>query len=110
MINYDESLVRELNSILPTYFELFCDSSTETPCITYLQTGDEAYREGDHIRYSHVYYTIKVWANDLAIIKDAAGRIDAKMYELGFKRNSYNTLTYNQSIQAIIKYEGLGRD
>lgn len=110
MINYDERLVSELNTILPTYFEMFVDSTTQTPCITYLGVGDSAHKEGDTIRYSNVTYTIKLWGDELSVLKPKVVEVDSKMKELGFWRDSYNTLTYDKHIQLILTYTGLGKE
>jgi hypothetical protein len=56
MFDYKPVLVEHLNTILPTYYELFVDSSTETPCLTYLEINNRADEESDNLRYSTLSY------------------------------------------------------
>ena len=51
MLNVKEQLVEALNTILPTYYELFCDSTTETPCITYIENLSYDTLTGDTFGY-----------------------------------------------------------
>ena len=36
MINYHRELVKALNTILPTHYEMTLTSKTKTPCISYM--------------------------------------------------------------------------
>lgn len=63
MYNFNEELVRHLDTILPTYYETFIDTNTETPCITYVELSNVANEEGDTLRYSTINYRIKIWAS-----------------------------------------------
>ena len=41
MIDWKKPLVSILETVgLPVYYELFVDSSTQTPCITYVESDD----------------------------------------------------------------------
>lgn len=60
MVDYKKVIVEELNTILPTKYELFCDASTETPCITYSEYNSFSNQEGDTIRYSTLQFIIKL--------------------------------------------------
>jgi hypothetical protein len=42
MIDYKTTLIRELDTILPTYYELFVDSETPIPCITIMESNNSA--------------------------------------------------------------------
>lgn len=110
MIDYTPTLVEELSQILPTHYELFVDSSTTTPCITYMKVGDTAQEEGDNVRYSALAYQIKIWADDYSDISSYSLLLDAKMKTLGFRRAQYNELWYNNHCSAIFRYEGLNRE
>lgn len=106
MYNYDKQLVAELDGILPTYYELFLDSSTPTPCITYIGLSNVAEQEGDTLRYSKLSYRIKIWVKqDFSNLYSYSSLLDAKMFELGFKRRAYNELWIDDLCQLIFTYE-----
>ena len=110
MLNVKEQLVRELNTILPTYYELFCDSTTETPCITYIENLSYDTLTGDTFGYSQVGFNIKVWGNDIGVLSEYMIKVDAVMRRLGFKRISYNEIVYNGQIELVGSYVGLGKE
>ena len=44
MIDYKPMLKQELEKAgVPVYYELFVDSSTKTPCITYIENNNSSY-------------------------------------------------------------------
>ena len=110
MIDYKPLLIRELDTILPTYYELFVDSETETPCITIMESNNIAQEEGDNIRFSRISFNIKIWADDVSIISQKGQDLDTKMYSLGFTRTSYNELWLGNQCSAIFRYEILANE
>ena len=107
MLDYKPTLKAKLEEILPTYYELFVDSTTATPCITYMEQNDYAEQEGDTLRYSRKRFRIKLWGDDLEELTNYAGQVDSLLFSLGFKRVNYNELWYNEQICLIIDYQGL---
>ena len=107
MINYHESLVSALNTILPTHYELALTSKTNTPCISYQERDNADTDTGTTFGYSRVSYTVKVWGNDIKLLQEYAAKIDKALRALGFKRLSSGELYDNQStmIQKILTYE-----
>lgn len=105
MFDYKPTLQSELDKILPTYYELFVDSSTDTPCITYIESNNIAAAEGDTLRYSTLSYQIKIWGDDIEELSRYAQQLDSTMYALGFRRITYNELWYNTQCQLIFRYE-----
>lgn len=105
MYNYNIELVKELDTILPTYLELFVDSSTQTPCITYIELSNVATQEGNTLRYSNIAYRIKIWGNMDDDLYSYSPLLDEKMFELGFKRRAYNELWVDETCQLIFTYE-----
>ena len=99
MLSGKTDIVKELNKILPTYYELFCDSNTKLPCFTYIENINQDVVTGDTLGYSSIGYTIKLWANDVA---------DIVMRKLGYRRKSSNELTVDNQIEKIMTYEALG--
>lgn len=109
MIDYHSELVSALNTVLPTHYEMALTSSTATPCISYQERNNYVDSNGDTLGYSRISYTVKVWANDLALLQKYALQIDKVLRPLGFKRTSSGELYDNQStmIQKIMTYECL---
>ena len=60
MIDVKKQVVASLKEILPTYYELFVDSNTELPCITYRVTNDYESITTKDAGVSSIMYTIKV--------------------------------------------------
>lgn len=60
MIDYSKEIKTALSTILPTYYELFCDASVEKPCITYLPLDNYDDATGNTIGYSRLRFTIKL--------------------------------------------------
>lgn len=109
MINYHKELVRALESILPTHYEMALTSKTSTPCISYMEMNNYTTEQGNTLGYSRITYQVKVWANSIGEIQDYALRIDQTLRPLGFKRISSGELYDNNStmIQKIITFEAL---
>lgn len=110
MLDYKPLLIRELSAILPTYYELFVDSETETPCITIMESNNTAQEEGDTIRFSRISFNIKIWGDDISVIAAKGQELDSKMFELGFERTSYNELWMGNQCSAIYRYEILANE
>ena len=54
MIDYKPQIQESLGDILPTYYEFFCDSSTEKPCITYAEYENYIEVQSDTMDYSYI--------------------------------------------------------
>lgn len=109
MIDYKPILKEKLEETgLPVYYELFVDSSTETPCITYIETNNSSYLEGDNLFYSNLSYNIKLWGNGLSTLIPKVADIDDIMREQGFRRISYNELAYGTQLEIILTYSAVG--
>lgn len=110
MIDYKPTLVTNLSTLgLPVYYELFVDSSTSAPCITYMELDNRGISnlEVTSIRYSNVSFRIKLWGDDLTQISPYRESLDELMFSLGFTRTNYNELWYNQQVCMICDYQGL---
>ena len=83
----------ELGKILPTFYELFVDSDTVLPAITYIETSNIDDKVGDTLGYSRITYRIKLWASTVADFDTYSPQIDTAMRGLGFWRiNAYETV------------------
>jgi hypothetical protein len=107
MIDYDKQFVAVLENILPTHYELKLHSGLKTPCISYQERDNAQEETGDTLCYGRISYTVKVWANEIAVIKKYAVEIDKALRSIGFRRISCGELHDNRStmIQKIMAYE-----
>ena len=109
MINYHSELVKALNNVLPTHYEMTLTADTKTPCISYMETNNYFSANGDTLGYSVITYQVKVWGNKIADLQKYALEIDSVLRPLGFKRTSSNELYDRNStmIQKILTYEAM---
>lgn len=109
MINYHAELVRALNTVLPTHYEMTLTSKTKTPCISYMETNNYVSSSGDTLGYSRVTYQVKVWGNNISELQKYALQIDAVLRPLGFTRIASGELYDREStmIQKILTFEAL---
>lgn len=107
MISLHKTIVTELKSILPTYYEMILHSGIKTPCISYYQLDAPTQAKGDTLEYSTIQYQVKVWSNKIDEVLNYASQVDDKMRNLGFKRSSVRELYDKNStmIQKIMTYE-----
>lgn len=109
MINYHTELVKALEEVLPTHYEMALTSKTATPCISYMESNNYVSANGNTLGYSRLSYQVKVWGNNIADLQKYALEIDKVLRPLGWKRLSSRELYDNQStmIQKIMIYEAL---
>ena len=112
MIDYNKELVKALNTILPTHYEMSLHSGLATPCISYMEVNNYVDRNGDTLGYSRLTFQIKVWAKNIATIQEYALKVDQVLRPLGFTRISSGELyDINSSmIQKIMTYEALASE
>jgi hypothetical protein len=113
MIDFDTELVLALKTVLPTHYELVLKSGMKTPCISYQEISNFDDAIGDTLGYSRIAYRVKVWGNDLEVLKQKAREIDAVLKPLGFKRTSGGGELYDNNstmIQKIMNYEALASE
>ena len=109
MIDYHSELVKALNTVLPTHYEMTLTSKTPTPCISYMETNNYVSTNGDTLGYSVIVYQVKVWGNKLADIQKYAKQVDEVLRPIGFTRTSTNELYDREStmIQKIMSFEAM---
>lgn len=107
MYDVKREVVAKLNAILPTYYELFADNTTKLPCITYQEVNNSSMYEGDTMRYSRSTLSIKLWGTAISDMVAYGKLIDQALLSLGYKRTSYNELTYNSQVCFIYRYEAI---
>ena len=106
MLDFKKQVVASLNEILPTYYELFVDSNTSLPCITYRITNNTESVTTKEAGVSDITCTVKVWGNSINDLTAYASQIDDAMRSLGFTRYNYNELSTDTQICLIMGYEG----
>lgn len=109
MINYHTELVKALNTVLPTHYEMVLHSGLATPCISYMELNNYDYTTGNTRGYSRLSFQVKVWATNIEQIQQYALEVDKVLRPLGFKRISAVELYDNNSamIQKVMNYEAL---
>lgn len=109
MFNYYGEMIKALNNVLPTHYEMTLTANTKTPCISYMETNNYVSTNGDTLGYSVLQYQIKVWGHDIVALQNYAIQIDAALRPLGFKRTSTGELYDRNStmIQKIMTYEAM---
>lgn len=111
MIDYHKELVKTLNTVLPTHYEMTLHSGLKTPCISYMEVNNYTTTEtiGATVGYSYITYQVKVWSNDIGEIQKYTIEIDKALRSIGFKRIASGELYDNNStmIQKILTYEAL---
>lgn len=112
MINYHETLVSTLNTILPTHYELVLHRGMKTPCISYMELNNATTATGDTVGYSSIQYQVKVWSNRIDEIQTYALEIDKALRPLGWRRIGCNEMHDREStmIQKIMTYEALASE
>lgn len=112
MIDYHANLVKALEKVLPTHYEMTLTADTETPCISYMELNNSSSTLGDTMEYSNISYQVKVWDIDIAEIQKYALMVDDVLRPLGFRRTATVELYDRNSamIQKVMTYEGLGKE
>lgn len=112
MIDYHANLVKALEKVLPTHYEMTLTADTETPCISYMELNNSSSTLGETMEYSNISYQVKVWDIDIAEIQKYALMVDAVLRPLGFRRTATVELYDRNSamIQKAMTYEGLGKE
>lgn len=109
MIDVKPMVVAALQEVgLPVYYEMFINTSTPTPCITYLELSNSDTLGGDTLEYSSISMQIKVWATEVSLITEKGIIIDGVMKELGFKREFSTEMSHGGMIQKVLRYRATG--
>lgn len=110
MLDVRQDIVNSLKTILPTYYELFCDENTQMPCITYIEDNNSIAASGDTLGYSNISFIIKVWGYTVSDIAGYSLQVDTSMRQLGYKRTSTNEIIVGNQIEKVLYYSALGKE
>ena len=112
MIDYHQTLVTALNTVLPTHYEMATQKSKTLPCISYMELSNVVDVNGDTLGYSRITYQVKVWGNKIGDIQKYAQLIDIVLRPLGWTRVGCNEAYDPNStmIQKIMSYEKLAKE
>ena len=109
MIDYHSELVKALETVLPTHYELVLTSNTKPPCISYIENNNYQGSTGTTLGYSHISYTISIWANGVGKVQEYATQVDSVLRKIGWSRSSSGEL-YDKStglVRKIMNYDAL---
>lgn len=109
MIDYHSELVKALETVLPTHYELVLTSKTKTPCISYIENDNYQDVTGDTLGYSNVSYTVTVWASGIGKVQEYATQIDSVLRPMGWNRSSVGEM-YDKStglVRKVMNYSAI---
>ena len=108
MLDINKNVVAELEKILPTHYELFCDNKTTLPCITYREQDNRDRERAESFGYSEISLYVKVWGYFYKDIESYALQVADVMREMGFERVSTNDLIVENQICKVMLYRARG--
>ena len=109
MLDVSPQLVETLEDILPTYPEMFLETTT-VPCISYFLYNDTQDETGDTLQYSSISYVIKVWGRTMKEIHLNSQYIDWSLNKIGYRRVSSGLQQSNGLICNTMIYRGKGKE
>lgn len=104
MIDIKKQLVAELNSILPTSYELIVQPTDKLPIITYVESGDYVSDTSKLLEYNKKQFIIKLWADKVSEVGQYTETITDKLRAIGLKLTNYNELAFGKQICAIMTF------
>lgn len=111
MVDFEPIVKEKLDSILPTYYELFLDDKSIVPCISYQQIENGDLENGNNLGYSRITFRIKVWAKTVRDLTIYANRVDDAMSDIGrFIRIATNDLANGDLLCRIVDYSATYRE
>lgn len=91
-------------------YELFINSKTQLPVITYLELDNKEKLRGTTLEYSEHIYQIKIWSKDIEEISKTAIKVDKEMKAIGFFRDNATELVKDGIIMKVLKYRAVTYD
>lgn len=87
MLDFKPTLVATLSTLeVPVIHEYSIENEVPFPCITFLESANNATLEGDSLYYGELLYTIKAWDKSQQKQVELGLLINNLMRDLGFKR------------------------
>ena len=106
MVNIQDKIVEQLQTILPCYYDLFLNPASETPCLSWQVLQNTEVARGNLNGYSLITFRVKIWATTVEEICSISEQVDDKMAELGrFIRTSVGELTDGELICSMVDYQ-----
>lgn len=105
MKDINEEVKEVLSTVLPTYYELFLDTSSSTPCISYQLTQNMEESKGNTLCWERINLRVKLWVSTVQEMVEYSNEIDEAVATLGtFRRTSANELNEGDLICRIMDY------
>jgi hypothetical protein len=109
MIDIKEMLTTQLATLgLPVFYELFVNSNTPIPCITYFEANNADHLIGDTVEYGEITINIKVWGYTVESLETNAALVEAKMRSLGFTKSASYHNFINGLGHYFIRFDAIG--
>lgn len=105
MRDINEEVAEQLNTVLPTYYELFLDQSSKIPCISYQITQNFEESKGNGSCWERITLRVKLWVSTVGDMCTYSSQIDDAIAELGpFTRSSSYEISQGDLICRITDY------
>lgn len=105
MRDINEEVKEQLNTVLPTYYELFLDQDSVIPCISYQTTENVEESKGNGSCWDRITVRVKLWVSTVGDMCTYSSQIDNALAELGpFVRGGSMELANGDLICRIMDY------
>lgn len=110
MIDVKKELIEMLEKVgVPIVYEMFVDSKTPIPCISYMMAYDSDSLKGDTLTYSDVSFLIKVYSKDLVELEDICNKVKTNLRDKFTRTNGQEMIIDNILIKNYI-FSGTAKD
>ena len=105
MKDINKQVEETLSTVLPTYYELFLDSQSTIPCISYQVTNNFEESKGNELCWDRIIVRVKLWVTTVGDMCSYSSQIDDAIAVLGpFTRSSAYELSQGELICRIVDY------
>lgn len=104
MVTPKKKVVEGLSQILPTDYELFCQSGAVLPHITYTEYNNYDDTVTNSFYSNNVEMMIKLWVDKVADLDTYSVQIDEFMHSNGWRLESSNELSVDDKVVRMFVY------
>ena len=105
MKDINEYVEEVLNTVLPTYYELFLDNSSHIPCLSYKVSNNSEISKANTLCYERIIIRVKVWCTSIQDLCEYSSKVDDAIATLGpFTRSTASELNDGDLLCRIIDY------
>lgn len=110
MVDGSKLIQETLNTILPSYYELFLDNEVELPCIAYNEQNNYDYLDSDDTGFSYITYLVKVYAMSINELQQYSNEVDLALKNIGGRRISSQEAVIEGHIEKWLTYRFLAKE